>query len=100
MYGDKLPIAQSRWLVNRTEALARLANLLAIRVRGVTLPKRHWIDYESRERSAKKETFYKSWQEKMTITTQNIQELRSPTYKGNCICIMGRRKEERNKSNV
>lgn len=25
----------------------------------------------------------------MTITTQNIQELRSPTYKGNCICIMG-----------
>lgn len=69
MYGDKLPIAQSRWLVNRTEALARLANLLAIRVRGVTLPKRHWIDYESRERSAKKETFYKSWQEKMTITT-------------------------------
>ena len=49
MYGDKLPIAQSRWLVNRTEALARLANLLAIRVRGVTLPKRHWIDYESRE---------------------------------------------------
>ena len=55
--------------MNKTEALARLANLLAIRVRGVTLPKRHWIDYKLKEWSTKKEKFYKSWQKKMTITT-------------------------------
>ena len=53
----------------QTDALARLASLLAIRVRGVTLPKRHWIDYELKEWSAKTEKVYKSWQKKTTITT-------------------------------